>query len=1053
MMRQDTDWTTLNKMEKEYFCFVCGAKSSDRGLPLLLSETTYSHICLGQKLQEILGDKLIVLIKPRDSVCWNCAEVINWVDKYEIRIDIAKDNLTNQIIKKYKKIEMCLRSESSDYFEKDFPAPSNDEVMHENETNKSKNHHLSQVDSKGLKKKTFPCSVCHKLYATAAAAGAHAAKVHRQNFTCEYCDKIFSSEKKYKNHLYFHDNVTNVENSKLLSCVSCGFKTTNTEVYCRHVCNSAIMSLTCMTCKRRYVDSSMSKGQTLKYQCKDCKKQTDEPEEIPKKIEKVQSINVPESSVITEKTEFHSEMAEFFHSVESSESPQPPADDVILEEEPVTIIQNGVTNEELSVESEKQTEEITVINRECEIEEEEEEKNIITTLLESDITIHEDTGDDGNLTDNMTVTEETEVMSKNSDFIINQSYLKCTNCGEEFELSQLASHQCFVRGDVVEFAEVERQVEHQYYTVPFFKPDEETNTTMYETQKPAQRRRRIPKIPAQENSYINLNDNMTKMNCKTCGAEFKTIGLMRQHWDLTGHLREVSTTTIELNKIKDKTRKTEKTFKVVKQNFHIRANVPGQNDDEIRKNEEVQMNCIVKFKNDMSVEDFIGMKGGKECETCGILFGSEDVLKEHQQNNCLTCVTCNVTFLDNKLLRKHYQYTGHANRIPVKGDDQVTLKTEHESFSCHVCFKTFYSRFILGKHLQKHYKGTSKGACRYCQMEFEDKSHIQQHVLEVHGAQLYKCQHCDRTFLSESVRNRHQIKHKMYTCKTCKIKFPTQRLFMSHLDQAHRNSFSCVICGKVIQDLQALKRHEKMHFYGKNLQCDLCGKTFRSKAILKAHSTVHQNEPHFKCKYCGLGFKTAENLEEHQIIHIKKEYTCPKCSVICPSRIFFWVHMKLHDTAYMCSVCGRTFRDTSLLAVHRRKHWRVRPYQCPHCPRVFSVPATLRRHLTVHTRAFPHRCVLCKKGFLTRYAFHKHLDTVHSVRQSQPRRQEKKIPSLPLNATDEDLFQAADTLISDDTIMFNDYTQKDMKIEQVSSNDLTTNEVVVETTELFDVLP
>lgn len=73
---------------------------------------------------------------------------------------------------------------------------------------------------------------------------------------------------------------------------------------------------------------------------------------------------------------------------------------------------------------------------------------------------------------------------------------------------------------------------------------------------------------------------------------------------------------------------------------------------------------------------------------------------------------------------------------------------------------------------------------------------------------------------------------------------------------------------------------------------------------------------------------------------------------------------------------------------------------------------------------------------------------MHALQNTNPRHILHTIPSLTLNATDEDILQAADTLIAEDVIMFNDY-QKDV-IEQVSSSDLITEEVVVETTELFD---
>lgn len=74
----------------------------------------------------------------------------------------------------------------------------------------------------------------------------HIQRLHGGKEVCEDCGARFETLALLKRHMKIH-----IPADKQLTCVSCGFHTTNTEVYCRHVCNSSIVSLTCVTCNKR----------------------------------------------------------------------------------------------------------------------------------------------------------------------------------------------------------------------------------------------------------------------------------------------------------------------------------------------------------------------------------------------------------------------------------------------------------------------------------------------------------------------------------------------------------------------------------------------------------------------------------------------------------------------------------------------------------------------------------------------------------------------------------------------------------------------------------
>lgn len=54
------------------------------------------------------------------------------------------------------------------------------------------------------------------------------------------------------------------------------------------------------------------------------------------------------------------------------------------------------------------------------------------------------------------------------------------------------------------------------------------------------------------------------------------------------------------------------------------------------------------------------------------------------------------------------------------------------------------------------------------------------------------------------------------------------------------------------------------------------------------------------------------------------------------------------ERPYRCSMCSRTFSDSSTLTKHCRIHSGEKPYQCDHCPLNFSQSGNLSRHLKLH---------------------------------------------------------------------------------------------------------
>lgn len=79
-------------------------------------------------------------------------------------------------------------------------------------------------------------------------------------------------------------------------------------------------------------------------------------------------------------------------------------------------------------------------------------------------------------------------------------------------------------------------------------------------------------------------------------------------------------------------------------------------------------------------------------------------------------------------------------------------------------------------------------------------------------------------------------------------------------------------CGKEYQSKFNLKKHFKVsHLKGKCFECLTCNKSFVSKQNLQEHSYIHSGLKPFRCSFCGKKFRQTSQLSLHKRKH-KKQY-------------------------------------------------------------------------------------------------------------------------------------------------------------------------------------
>ena len=201
--------------------------------------------------------------------------------------------------------------------------------------------------------------------------------------------------------------------------------------------------------------------------------------------------------------------------------------------------------------------------------------------------------------------------------------------------------------------------------------------------------------------------------------------------------------------------------------------------------------------------------------------------------------------------------------------------------------------------------------------------------------------------------------------------------------------FQCTMCKLCFTDRKSLRKHS-YESHGKQERiypCDICLKVFKRANHVEAHKMcVHSDIRAFVCNVCGRSYKGRGSLSLHMRSHNGVYETCETCghNFRDPGDLrkhIRAVHLKIKN--FKCDICGHASSNQSNLNQHLKSHLdksiQDKKFQCEECNWRTVNASQLRVHMKTHIKTLDYKCPHCEKQFTCEDYLNKHVRNMHDI--------------------------------------------------------------------------
>lgn len=215
---------------------------------------------------------------------------------------------------------------------------------------------------------------------------------------------------------------------------------------------------------------------------------------------------------------------------------------------------------------------------------------------------------------------------------------------------------------------------------------------------------------------------------------------------------------------------------------------------------------------------------------------------------------------------KSYTNSSHLKR------HLETHNSVKKVYQCPQCSISISYLHNLKRHYKQMHSKDKKFFCDECGESFSKKFQLAEHATIHSGSITYKCDKCVKSFTNLIKFKRHKKTHekdsKCYSCpeSECSEVFDKWSLLCAHRRAKHVTNYKCNHCNKSFLSKSRMRIHSRIHSENRSVvSCsyDNCHKTYLFKSNLQQHIRVKHLGEKFYCDICSAGLTTKKKLIEH----------------------------------------------------------------------------------------------------------------------------------------------------------------------------------------------